>query len=88
MNMFAAPLLRELGSRLEYIILIGFPLIGVKLSSSRALAATIKEKALQSQLQKKALQKNKPKKTYSSVRSTRLKVKSRSTRPIFSCSSL
>jgi hypothetical protein len=37
--MFAAPLLRELGSRLEYIILIGFPLIGVKFSISNALAA-------------------------------------------------
>jgi len=35
------PLLRELGSRLEYMILIGFPLIGVKLSSSRARAAAI-----------------------------------------------
>uniref|UniRef100_A0A0A9D2N9 Uncharacterized protein n=1 Tax=Arundo donax TaxID=35708 RepID=A0A0A9D2N9_ARUDO len=40
MNIFAAPLLRELGSRLEYIILIGFPLIGVKLSSSSARAAS------------------------------------------------
>ena len=33
------PLLRRLGSRLEYIILIGLPLIGVKLSISRARAA-------------------------------------------------
>jgi hypothetical protein len=40
-NIFPAPLLRELGSRLEYMILIGFPLIGVKLSSSSARAAAI-----------------------------------------------
>lgn len=38
-NIFAAPLLRALGSRLEYIILIGFPLSGVKFSTSIALDA-------------------------------------------------
>ncbi|BAT06852.1 Os09g0115466, partial [Oryza sativa Japonica Group] len=35
-KIFAVPLLRKLGSRLEYMILIGFPLIGVKLSISNA----------------------------------------------------
>lgn len=37
--MFAVPLLRTVGSRFEYIILMGFPLRGVKFSTSKALAA-------------------------------------------------
>lgn len=38
-NMLPAPLLRILGSRWEYIILMGLPLRGVKFSISNALAA-------------------------------------------------
>lgn len=42
-NIFAAPLLRKVGSRLEYIIRIDFPLRGVKFSTSIALAAVNKQ---------------------------------------------
>lgn len=38
-NIFPAPLLRMLGSRWEYITLIGFPFSGEKFSTSNALAA-------------------------------------------------
>lgn len=39
--MLAVPLLRTVGSRFEYIILMGFPLRGVKFSTSKALAAVM-----------------------------------------------
>ena len=38
-NIFAMPLLRILGSRWEYMILIGLLLSGVKFKTSNALAA-------------------------------------------------